>query len=127
MFDPSTISRLRELKTPFYYYDLDLLQRTLDQVKEHGLSKGYHVHFAVKANFNLPILEIIREAGLGIDCVSGGEIKRAIEAGFKAEQIAFAGVGKTDEEIRTGLKHDIFSFNCESLQELEERTGPGIR
>lgn len=119
MSNPFPVEKFRSLKTPFYYYDLDLLQRTLDQVKKHGLSKGYHVHFAVKANFNLPILEIIREAGLGIDCVSGGEINRAIEAGFKPEQIAFAGVGKTDEEIRTGLKHDIFSFNCESLQELE--------
>lgn len=111
--------KFRSLKTPFYYYDLDLLQRTLDQVKEHGLSKGYHVHYALKANFNLELLKLIREAGLGIDCVSGKEIERAIEAGFKPEQIAFAGVGKTDEEIKTGLKHGIFSFNCESLQEIE--------
>jgi len=113
------IEKFRSLKTPFYYYDLDLLQKTLDYVKKHGLSKGYHVHFAVKANFNLPILYVIRKAGLGIDCVSGKEIERAIQAGFKPEQIAFAGVGKTDEEIRTGLKHDIFSFNCESVQEIE--------
>lgn len=119
MFDSSTISRFRELKTPFYYYDLKLLHDALDQVKKHGLSKGYHVHFAIKANFNLPILEVVREAGLGIDCVSGKEIERAIEAGFTPKQIAFAGVGKTDEEIRTGLKHNIFSFNCESLQEIE--------
>jgi len=112
------IEKFRSLKTPFYYYDLDLLQETLDEVKEHGLSKGYHVHFAVKANFNLPILDLVRKAGLGIDCVSGKEIERAVEAGFKPEQIAFAGVGKTDEEIRTGLEHDIFSFNCESIQEI---------
>ncbi len=113
------IEKFRSLKTPFYYYDLNLLQDTLDQVKKHGLSKGYHVHFAVKANFNLPILELVKNAGLGIDCVSSKEIERALEAGFKPEQIAFAGVGKTDEEIRTGLKHDIFSFNCESIQEIE--------
>ncbi|WP_372906126.1 diaminopimelate decarboxylase, partial [Rhodohalobacter sp.] len=106
-------------KTPFYYYDLGLLRRTLEEIKTHGLSKGYHVHFAVKANFNIPILEAIREAGLGIDCVSGNEIKRAVEAGFTGDQLAFAGVGKTDEEIQTGLDHNIFSFNCESLQELE--------
>jgi len=112
------VEKFRSLKTPFYYYDLDLLQETLDEVKEHGLSKGYHVHFAVKANFNLPILDLVRKAGLGIDCVSGKEIERAVEAGFKPEQIAFAGVGKTDEEIRTGLEHDIFSFNCESIQEI---------
>lgn len=119
MSQPFPVKKFRSLKTPFYYYDLDLLQRTLDQVKEHGLSKGYHVHFAVKANFNLPILHLVRKTGLGIDCVSGKEIERAIEAGFKPEQIAFAGVGKTDEEIKTGLKHGIFSFNCESLQEIE--------
>src|SRR6056297_2246376 len=112
------VEKFRSLKTPFYYYDLDHLQETLDEVKEHGLSKGYHVHFAVKANFNLPILDLVRKAGLGIDCVSGKEIERAVEAGFKPEQIAFAGVGKTDEEIRTGLEHDIFSFNCESIQEI---------
>src|SRR6056297_239183 len=113
------IEKFRSLKTPFYYYDLDLLQETLDEVKKHGLSKGYHVHFAVKANFNFRVLERVRAAGLGIDCVSGKEIERAIETGFKPEQIAFAGVGKTDEEIVTGLEHNIFSFNCESLQELE--------
>ena len=112
------IEKFRSLKTPFYYYDLNLLQDTLDAVKQHGLSKGYHVHFAVKANFNLPILELVKNAGLGIDCVSGKEIERAIEAGFTPDQIAFAGVGKTDEEIQTGLEHDIFSFNCESIQEI---------
>ena len=112
------VEKFRSLKTPFYYYDLNLLQDTLDAVKQHGLSKGYHVHFAVKANFNLPILELVKNAGLGIDCVSGKEIERAIEAGFTPDQIAFAGVGKTDEEIQTGLEHDIFSFNCESIQEI---------
>lgn len=118
MFNSVTIEKFKSLKTPFYYYDLGLLQRTLDAVKTHGIDKGYHVHYALKANFNLRILELIREAGLGIDCVSGPEIERAIEAGFRPDQIAFAGVGKTDDEIRTGLRHDIFSFNCESLQEL---------
>lgn len=113
------VEKFQSIKTPFYYYDLQLLRKTLEEIKTHGLSKGFHVHYALKANFNFRILQLIREAGLGVDCVSGKEIERAIEAGFKPEQIAFAGVGKTDEEIITGLKHDIFSFNCESLQELE--------
>jgi diaminopimelate decarboxylase len=113
------VEKFRSLKTPFYYYDLNLLQETLDQIKTHGLSKGFHVHFAVKANFNLPLLHLIRKAGLGIDCVSGKEIDSALEAGFKPEQIAFAGVGKTDEEMQTGLSNDIFSFNCESIQEIK--------
>lgn len=113
------LEKFRSYKTPFYYYDLNLLQQSLEQVKMHGISKGYHVHYAVKANFNMRILELVREAGLGIDCVSGKEIERAIDAGFQPEQIAFAGVGKTDEEIKTGLQNNIFSFNCESLQEIE--------
>jgi len=119
MFDSAAIERFKSLKTPFYYYDLDLLRQTLGEIKTHGLDKGYHVHYAIKANFNFRILEIVREAGLGIDCVSGNEIERAIEAGFKPSQIAFAGVGKTDEEIEIGLKYGIYSFNCESLQEVE--------
>ncbi|MEX0646494.1 MAG: diaminopimelate decarboxylase [Balneolaceae bacterium] len=119
MFTQTQISHFRKLKTPFYFYDLELLKKTLNSVKEHGLSKGYHIHYAVKANFNLKILDIIRRAGLGIDCVSGKEVERAIESGFDPDQIAFAGVGKTDEEILTGLRHNIFSFNCESLQEVE--------
>lgn len=119
MFTKSQIETFRSLKTPFYFYDMDLLDRTIDQVKQHGQSKGYHIHFAIKANYNFRILEKMREAGFGIDCVSGREIERSIEAGFSPNQIAFAGVGKTDEEIQTGLNHNIFSFNCESLQELE--------
>ena len=119
MFSQNQIENFQSLKTPFYFYDMDLLDQTLDQVKKQGLSKGYHVHFAIKANFNFRILEKMLDAGLGIDCVSGREIERALEAGFSSGQIAFAGVGKTDEEIRIGLEHDIFSFNCESIQEIE--------
>lgn len=119
MFSKALTEKFKTRKTPFFYYNLDVLDRTLDEVKKHGLSKGYHVHFAMKANNNRRILERIRKAGLGVDCVSGGEIKHAIDCGFKPSQIAFAGVGKTDEEIRTGLQNDIFSFNCESLQEME--------
>jgi diaminopimelate decarboxylase len=119
MFKKSQIESFQSLKTPFYFYDMNLLDRTIDQVKEHGQSKGYHIHFAIKANYNFRILEKMLKAGFGIDCVSGREIERTIEAGFSPDQIAFAGVGKTDEEIQIGLDHDIFSFNCESLQELE--------
>ncbi len=119
MFDTATTEKFHSLKTPFYYYDLELLKRTLDEVKTHGIDKGYHVHYAIKANYNFEILELIKQAGLGIDCVSGPEIFRSLEAGFKGSEIAFAGVGKTDEEIQVGLDSDIFSFNCESLQELE--------
>lgn len=119
MFPDQIIDSLRGLKTPFYYYDLDVLHNTLASVKEHGLSKGYHIHFALKANHQTRLLELIRKNGLGADCVSGGEITRAIEAGFTPDEIAFAGVGKSDDEILLALEHDIFCFNCESPQELE--------
>lgn len=119
MFSKEQIHFFQSRKTPFYYYDLTLLDQTLAEVKKHGLSRGYHVHFAIKANFNHTILERIRDAGLGIDCVSGAEIVRAVECGFRPDQIAFAGVGKTDDEILTGLRHNIFTFNCESLEELK--------
>tara|TARA_R100001143_G_scaffold63588_1_gene72750 strand:- start:2713 stop:3867 length:1155 start_codon:yes stop_codon:yes gene_type:complete len=118
MFTPELIKKLDQIQTPFYYYDLDLLDDTLAAVNQHGLSKGYHIHFAIKANFNYKILNRILEAGLGIDCVSGREIERAIDAGFNPNQIAFAGVGKTDEELEIGLQHKIYSFNCESIEEL---------
>lgn len=118
MFTPALIKKLNQIQTPFYYYDLDLLDDTLTEVNQHGVSKGYQIHFAIKANFNYKILNRILKAGLGIDCVSGREIERAIDAGFDPNQIAFAGVGKTDDEINIGLQHKIYSFNCESLQEL---------
>ncbi len=118
MIPESTLLKFRSLETPFYYYDIDLLNRTLEEVRKHGLSKGYRIHYAIKANFNPELLKYIRQAGLGIDCVSGKEIEHAVEMGFDPSEIAFAGVGKTDREIQTGLDHNIFSFNCESLQEL---------
>ncbi|MGF1668804.1 MAG: diaminopimelate decarboxylase, partial [Balneolaceae bacterium] len=118
MFSTQQIKAFRTSKTPFFFYDLELLEKTIREIKKHGVSKGYHIHFAMKANFNDRILKIMLDSGFGVDCVSGKEIEKAIETGFKPNQIAFAGVGKTDEEIETGLKYDIFSFNCESLQEI---------
>ncbi|WP_428235931.1 diaminopimelate decarboxylase [Gracilimonas sp.] len=119
MYPNNVISALQEFKTPYFFYDLDVLRNTLDQVKKHAISKGFHVHFALKANNQTRILKVIKEAGLGADCVSGGEVQRAIDSGFSPDEIAFAGVGKSDEEIELGLKHDIFCFNCESTQELD--------
>lgn len=119
MFPSEVTDFFKTKRTPFYYYDLDVLNATLDEIKKHGLSKGYRIHFALKANNQPKILKAIKEAGLGADCVSGGEVQRAIDSGFTPDEIAFAGVGKSDEEMELGLKHDIFCFNCESPQELE--------
>ena len=114
------INKFRELETPFYYYDTNLLRETLRIVNaEAGKYGKYCVHYAVKANANPKVLNIIRESGLGADCVSGGEIKAAIRAGFPASKIVYAGVGKTDKEINLGLDYDIFCFNVESVPELE--------
>ena len=113
------INKLRELQTPFYFYNTDLLRDTLVLIRSEADRYGFHVHYAVKANANHKILSIIRENGLGADCVSGGEIKASLAAGFPAKKIVFAGVGKADWEINLGLDNDIFCFNVESAAELE--------
>ena len=106
-------------ETPFYYYDIQLLKATLDAIA-HEIEQypNYHVHYALKANANARLLEIIQQAGVGADCVSGGEVQRAIDAGFPAYKIVYAGVGKSDREILLALQHDIFCFNVESVPEL---------
>ncbi len=113
------IDKLKALPTPFYYYDVKLLQDTLDLVKTEAGKYNYHVHYAVKANANPRILSIIAENGLGADCVSGGEVQAALDAGFPSGKIVFAGVGKADWEINLGLDNDIFCFNVESAVELD--------
>ena len=114
------VNKFRELETPFYYYDVNVLRETLSCInKEAGKYNNFCVHYAVKANANHKILTIIRENGLGADCVSGGEIRAAVKAGFPTNKIVYAGVGKTDWEINLGLDYDIFCFNVESVPELE--------
>ena len=112
------VDKFRELQTPFYYYDIDLLRETLELVCSETAQYGYLCHYAIKANANPQILRIIAESGLGADCVSGGEIQAALDAGFPAGKIVFAGVGKADWEINLGLDNDIACFNVESLAEL---------
>ena len=111
---------LQNVQTPCYLYDTALLARTLDAIRhEVQQHDNYHVHYAVKANSNPHILSQIAAAGLGADCVSGGEIRAALAAGFPASKIAFAGVGKADWEIRLALQSAIGMFNVESFEELE--------
>ena len=114
------VGKFRELRTPFYYYDTEVLRNTLATIRvEAAKYENYVVHYAVKANANPRVLTIIRESGMGADCVSGGEIRAAIKAGFPAGKIVFAGVGKADWEINLGLDYGIFCFNVESVPELE--------
>ena len=113
-------AKFQDIQTPFYYYDTELLRETLRVInREAQKHEGFCVHYAVKANANPRILRIIREAGLGADCVSGGEIEASVKAGFPSSKIVFAGVGKSDWEINLGLDNDIFCFNVESIPELE--------
>lgn len=114
------IDKLQTIRTPFYYYDTELLDKTLSAIKsETDKHAGYHLHYAVKACANPKMLRHITAAGMGADCVSGGEIKACLEAGFPANEIVFAGVGKSDWEIELGLKVGIQYFNVESIPELE--------
>ena len=112
------LQQFQGIQTPFYYYDTQLLADTLSVINSL-LDDNMHMHYAVKANANPRILRQIAEAGFGADCVSGGEVRAALEAGFPAEKIVYAGVGKSDWEIRLGLEQDIFCFNVESIPELE--------
>ena len=118
-FSKEQITKFNSLETPFYYYDLDLLKRTLEELTKESLKRNYKIHYALKANSNDRILKIISSSGLGADCVSGNEITKAIETGFKNDGIVFAGVGKSDKEIKTALENNIACFNVESIQELE--------
>lgn len=118
-FSKELIHKFILTPTPFYYYDMELLEQTLQSLKLESDRYGFIVHYALKANANTAILKKMNTFGFGADCVSGNEVTRAAETGFPNEKIVFAGVGKSDEEIKTGLTNNIHSFNCESLQELE--------
>lgn len=113
------ISKFQTIETPFYYYDTELLKKTLEEATSYARTDIRHLHYAIKANANPRILSIIRSYGLGADCVSAGEIKAALDAGFPASDIFYAGVGKTDKEIEFALDTNIRCFNVESVPELE--------
>ncbi|QCR24855.1 diaminopimelate decarboxylase [Pontibacter sp. SGAir0037] len=113
------LQELQQHETPFYVYDLELLRQTLQAAQQEASRYNFHVHYAMKANANAPVLAEVLGVGFGADCVSGNEVRRAIENGFSPEHVVFAGVGKSDAEINYALEQDIFCFNCESSHELE--------
>jgi diaminopimelate decarboxylase len=119
MAESFQINKIGNLPTPFYYYDIGILRQTLEIIKKESGLFGYKVHYAIKANANPRLLQIISSYGFGADCVSWNEIERALSNGFSRDEIVFAGVGKADKEIEAALRADIFCFNCESIQELE--------
>ncbi|HAE68164.1 MULTISPECIES: diaminopimelate decarboxylase [Sphingobacterium] len=119
MINTGIAAKFAEKETPFYYYDLHVLNKTLEAAHAASHKRGFHVHYALKANFNDELLKAIQAVGFGADCVSGNEVKKAIECGFDSKKVTFAGVGKSDKEINYALDQNIFAFNVESIQELE--------
>lgn len=113
------VNKFSNILTPFYYYDLDVLRASLAEIKKQIEEQPFVVHYALKANVNPEVLKTIKEAGFGADCVSGGEVQAALNAGIAPAKVVFAGVGKADWEINLGLDNDIFCFNVESIPELE--------
>lgn len=107
------------IETPAYIYDLPNLRENLIKAKSAADRYGYHIHYAIKANNNNRILDTVQSFGFGADCVSGREIELAISSGFSNDEIFFAGVGKTDEEIVLALNSHILAFNVESVHELQ--------
>lgn len=105
--------------TPYYFYDLDLLNRTLNEVELNIRNTNFKVHYAIKANNNKKVVSFIARRNFGADCVSAGEIQLALECGFNASDIVFAGVGKSDEEIEFALTNNIGILHCEGYEEIQ--------
>ncbi len=105
--------------TPYYFYDLDLLNRTINEVEHTVRNTSFRIHYAIKANNNKKVVSFIAKRNFGADCVSAGEIMLALECGFKASDIVFAGVGKTDEEIEYALINNVGMLHCEGLEEIQ--------
>jgi diaminopimelate decarboxylase len=119
MYNTDLVNQLKNIPTPFYYCDIDVLKATLESAINASSKYGYHIHYAIKANANPRILNIIQGYGFGADCVSGNEVSKAVEHGFDCSKIAFAGVGKSDLEINTSIDANINAFHVESVAELE--------
>ncbi len=119
MFSKELINYFKNIETPFYYYDIKLFRESLQKLKVAANKYKFKVHYALKANANDRILQIVNEYGFGADCVSGNEVLKAVELNFPPEKIVFAGVGKSDKEIKNAVDNSIFGFNSESIEEIE--------
>jgi diaminopimelate decarboxylase len=119
LFNNTLYQYFSHIETPFYFYDMDLLHESLTKLTRAAKRYDFNIHYAIKANANDRILETIKSYGLGADCVSGNEVKKAVETGIPPEKIVFAGVGKSDKEINYAIDQNIFSFNSESIEEIE--------
>ncbi len=111
--------RVEELATPFWYYDMDVFRKTVKLAASLSERYGIGAHYALKANVEPRMVSYIASKGFGADCVSGNEVKYAVESGFARSSIVFAGVGKSDKEISDALDLGIGCFNVESLMEMQ--------
>ncbi|HWN18436.1 MAG TPA: diaminopimelate decarboxylase [Gemmatimonadales bacterium] len=109
----------KQVGTPAYVYHAEAIRGRYRSLDAALGSLPHRICFAVKANSNLAILRVLREAGAGADIVSSGELARALAAGFTPEQIVFSGVGKTAEELRSAIRTGVGHLNVESREELE--------
>lgn len=111
-------SLAKEYGTPLYVYDFDYIEKQFNSLKEAFKARKSLICYAAKANSNLSVLKHVANLGAGCDCVSIGEVKRALYAGVAKYKIIFSGVGKRDEEIQEALKEDILMINLESEEEM---------
>ncbi len=119
MLSRQIADKLAQYETPFYLYDIELLEQTLQSLMSIASKYDYKIHYAIKANYDARLLQIIRKYGVGIDCASGNEVRCAIEAGFEPKAIVYAGVGKRDKEIKYAIEQNILAINCESIEEID--------
>ena len=106
-------------KTPYYVYDFNHISKQYEELKDAFKARKSLISYAVKANSNLSVVQHLGSLGSGADCVSIGEVKRALKVGIAKYKIIFSGVGKTDTEIREALEFDILMINVESEAELD--------
>ncbi|WP_026804134.1 diaminopimelate decarboxylase [Aliarcobacter lanthieri] len=105
-------------QTPYYVYDFDHITKQYEELKSSFRARKSLIAYAVKANSNLSVIKHLANLGAGADCVSIGEVKRALKVGVPSYKIIFSGVGKSDNEIKQALELDILMINIESAAEL---------
>jgi diaminopimelate decarboxylase len=108
----------REVGTPTYVYSAAMIRDRYTRLDAAVAALPHRIHYTLKANSNAGILRLLRELGAGVDIVSGGELYRALRAGFRGEDIVFGGVGKTERELREAIEAGVALINVESEAEL---------
>ena len=117
----------QEVGTPCYVYSSGKIRAQYEQLRAAMSGVDARLHYSVKANSSIAILSLLRELGAGLDIVSGGELFRALKAGYSGGDIVFSGVGKTEREMEEALRAGVLLVNAESEQELHVLDGVAKR